>query len=174
MTVEDITSEAGFAKGSFYSHFRSKSDILLEEFRDIDNYYREIRDQLNSKHSSSEQLENFTAAQLRYFRDNVGITLLRIMYINILQSGSLADPLIDSNRYLHSLVKELIDQGQQRGDFRCDEDSETLTICFNQSMRSQTLYWVMTNDDFDLESEGLRYFQTMILPSLLKSAEKKS
>ena len=33
VTVEEITQRAGTAKGSFYTYFRTKSDIIIEEFK---------------------------------------------------------------------------------------------------------------------------------------------
>lgn len=39
--MEDIARRAGTAKGSFYTYFRTKSDIVLEEFKAINQFYEE-------------------------------------------------------------------------------------------------------------------------------------
>jgi AcrR family transcriptional regulator len=39
VTIDEITQKAGVAKGSFYTYFSTKSDIVVEEFWQIDNYY---------------------------------------------------------------------------------------------------------------------------------------
>lgn len=38
-TIEDITSQAGVASGSFYTYFKSKEAIVLETFRHLDEIY---------------------------------------------------------------------------------------------------------------------------------------
>ncbi|SHJ42002.1 transcriptional regulator, TetR family [Dethiosulfatibacter aminovorans DSM 17477] len=42
VTVNDITKKAGTVKGSFYTHFKSKDQIIIEEFKKFDIYYEEI------------------------------------------------------------------------------------------------------------------------------------
>jgi AcrR family transcriptional regulator len=39
VTIDEITQKAEVAKGSFYTYFSTKSDIVVEEFWQIDNYY---------------------------------------------------------------------------------------------------------------------------------------
>ncbi|MCK5248928.1 MAG: TetR/AcrR family transcriptional regulator [Spirochaetaceae bacterium] len=40
MSVEQITRAAGVARGTFYTYFETKSDIIVEEFWKIDRYYQ--------------------------------------------------------------------------------------------------------------------------------------
>lgn len=49
VTVTDITRKAGTAKGSFYTHFKSKDQIIIEEFKKFDKYYQEIFNKIEKK-----------------------------------------------------------------------------------------------------------------------------
>jgi len=67
-------------------------------------------------------------AQTKHVRDNVGLAILKILY-----STNLVDPLaekflINPQRYLHALVKEIIVFGQSTGEFRTDVDADELTL----------------------------------------------
>jgi AcrR family transcriptional regulator len=42
VTVDEIVKKTGTSKGSFYQHFSAKSDIFLERFTEVDNYYLEV------------------------------------------------------------------------------------------------------------------------------------
>ena len=44
VSIREITDYAGTAKGSFYTYFSTKSDIIVEEFWAIDAYYRSIEE----------------------------------------------------------------------------------------------------------------------------------
>jgi AcrR family transcriptional regulator len=44
VSIEQITKYAGTSKGSFYTYFSTKSDIIVEEFWAIDAYYRGIEE----------------------------------------------------------------------------------------------------------------------------------
>lgn len=166
VTVEEITQRAGTAKGSFYTYFRTKSDIIIEEFRNIDEYYRRYHKNLKRYPDARTRIVAFTRAQLKQVRDNVGIAMLKILY-----STNIVDPhadriLINPERYLHSLVREIVAEGQASGEFRTDIDADELALLFNRSMRSVFLDWAISNDEWDLVSVGMRYCETMLIPAL--------
>jgi len=54
VTVEEITTRAGTAKGCFYTYFRTKSDIIIEEFKAIDGFYERYQHNLKRYGSARE------------------------------------------------------------------------------------------------------------------------
>ena len=166
VTVEEITQRAGTAKGSFYTYFRTKSDIIIEEFRNIDEYYRRYHRNLKRYPDARTRIVAFTRAQLKQVRDDVGIAMLKILY-----STNIVDPhadriLINPERYLHTLVREIVAEGQASGEFRTDLAADELALLFNRSMRSVFLDWAISNDEWDLVDVGMRYCETMLIPAL--------
>lgn len=166
VTVEEITQRAGVAKGSFYTYFRSKSDIVIEEFRNIDYYYERYERNLKRYTSATKRLLTFTRAQLRYVRDEVGIRLLKLLYVNNIRLYDSENVLIDTDRYLHGLVGRIITYGQETGEFRNDVAVDDLALYVNRSMRSVFLDWAISDDSFDLVTEGVRFSETMVCPAL--------
>lgn len=172
VTVEEITTRAGTAKGSFYTYFRTKSDIIIEEFKAIDGFYEKYQHNLKRYGSAKERIVAFVRAQTKHVRDNVGLAILKILY-----STNLIDPLaekflINPQRYLHTLIREIIVFGQSTGEFRTDVDADELTLFFNRSMRSVFLDWAISDNDWDLVSGGLRFCEIVILPSLTSKGSK--
>lgn len=170
VTVEEITQTAGVAKGSFYTYFRSKSDIVIEEFRNIDDYYREITPRVRRYRTGMRRLTAFTHDQLEYVRDIVGIKLLKLMYANNIMVPDSEGFLIDTKRYLHEIVEEIIEFGQERGEFRTDVDAGALSLYFNRGMRSMFLDWAISDNGFDLVDEGMAFCSTILCPSMAASA----
>ena len=99
-------------------------------------------------------------------RDDVGIAMLKILY-----STNIMDPhadriLINPDRYLHSLVKEIVVEGQTSGEFRTDLAADELALLFNRSMRSVFLDWAISGDEWDLVTVGMKYCETMLMPAM--------
>jgi AcrR family transcriptional regulator len=166
VTVEEITNRAGVAKGSFYTYFRSKSDILIEEFRNIDAFYERYECNLKRYSSATKRLCAFTRAQLRYVRDQVGLRFLKLLYVNNIMVSDTESILIDTGRFLHQIVKRIVVYGQEIGEFRTDLSADDLTIYINRSMRSVFLDWAISDDRFDLVTEGIEYCKNILCPAV--------
>ena len=167
VTVEQITRNAGVAKGSFYTYFSTKSDIIVEEFWSIDAYYRMYAGRNLRRYATArEKLLAFTRAQMRYVRDVVGNTNLKILYANqTIQPGS-DKIIVNRERYWHTLIRETIELGRENGEFRSDLDAERLTVLFNRSVRSVFLDWCISDASFDLVKEGVAFIEEWILSAL--------
>jgi len=174
VTVEDIAQRAGTAKGSFYTYFRTKSDIIIEEFKNIDDYYMKYERNLKRYPSAREQLLVFTKAQLRHVRDVVGLAVLKILYATTIMDPSAEKFLINPDRYLYTLVHQIIEHGQEQGEFRTDLDADELTVSFNRSMRAIFLDWAISDASWDLVHNGIRHCETILLPALEANMGKRS
>lgn len=173
VTVEEITRASGVAKGTFYSYFSVKSDIIVEEFWKIDAYYEEYAaHHLQEYETPEDKLRAFTKAQMGYVRDQVGNDSLKILYVNqTLQLGK-DKVILDTRRRWYQIVGSVIEEGQKTGHFRDDQNPEELTRIFNRSMRSVFLDWCITDGAFDLVDEGLSYLDNWLLPALRSEIER--
>lgn len=166
VTVEEIARKAGTAKGSFYTYFPTKSHIIIEEFRTIDQYYEHYKRYLGKWPNAAEKLRNFTKAQLRYVRDQVGNATLKILYSSNILEVSAEKILIDPARFLHVLIRDIIAEGQAAKEIRTDKTADDLSTLFNRGMRSVFLDWAISSDAWDLVKEGCDFCDTMLLPAL--------
>lgn len=172
VTVEDITQRAGTAKGSFYTYFRTKSDILIEEFRTIDHYYQVWSRNLRRYQGTRAKLLALTRAQMRYIRDNVGLTTLKILYASNIVEPTTEKILIDTSRYLHQLVQALIEEGQAAGEVRTDLPAHRLAQLYNRAFRSVFLDWAISNDAYDLVKDGIEFCEAVALPAISVAAQR--
>ena len=166
VTVDEIAKRAGTAKGTFYTYFPTKSAIIIEEFREIDDYYLKYERTLRRYETARERLLVFTRTQMRYIRDRIGLEMLKLLYSNQIMHAQTEKILIDRGRFLHTLVRDTIAFGQQNREFRTDLDADHLAECFNRSMRSVFLDYAISNAGFDLVSEGVAFCRTVALRAL--------
>lgn len=170
VTIEEIAQRAGTAKGSFYTYFSTKSDIIVEEFWSIDSYYRKYARNLKRYETASEKLTAFTRAQTRFVRDEVGNDMLKILYAN--QTSSYGDNkiIIDESRFWFSLIRDIILEGQMSGEFRDDLPAENMARWFNRTMRGNFLDWcISSGQNFDLVEEAVAYCEQFITWALKKT-----
>ena len=167
VTIEDITNDAGVARGSFYTYFKSKSDIIVSEFRIIDAYYKKYAPNLRRYDSAISKLTAFTRAQMRYVKNITGNEQLKVLYANQTLEPGKNKIITDRNRYWHNLIKKIIEDGQDSGEIRIDLSAEELTVWFNRSIRGLFLDWCITSDeDFDLIKEGVHFCNSWLSRSL--------
>ncbi len=173
VTIEDIAQRAGTAKGSFYTYFRTKSDIIIEEFRAIDDYYKRFEKTLSRYPNALEKIYAFNRAQMRYVRDQVGLEMLKILYSNNIIEPSTEKILIDQNRFLHGLIRRIIEEGQQEGLFRTDVSADRLALLYTRGHRAVFLDWAISNNAFDLVKDGVEFCKLIMCPALLTRASEE-
>ena len=169
VSVEDITGYAGVSKGSFYTHFNTKSDIIVEEFWTIDSYYRTIAVKLESQSCATEKLLKFTEYQMCYVRDIIGCDMLKILYANqILKKGS-DKVIIDQHRFWHTYIAETIEKGQKVDELTASTDAHTLATYFNRAIRGILLDWIIKSGSFDLVKAAQAYCRDFLLKGFFET-----
>ena len=157
VSIREITDYAGTAKGSFYTYFSTKSDIIVEEFWAIDAYYRSIEAEVLKQASAPRRLLRFTELQLLYVRDVIGCETLKVLYANqVLKEGS--DKVItDQSRFWYTFICSIIEEGQETGLFRKEKRAAEYANFFNRAIRGLFLDWNISSASFDLVEAGLDY-----------------
>ncbi|MGE4584615.1 MAG: TetR/AcrR family transcriptional regulator [Sphaerochaeta sp.] len=169
VSIQQITERAKTAKGTFYTYFATKSDIIVEEFWAIDAYYRSIAREVGQESSCSDKLLKFTELQLTYIRDVIGCPTLKVLYANqVLQEGS-EKVITDQSRFWHTFIRSIIEEGQISGEFNQALDAYSYAILFNRAIRGLFLDWNIASASFDLVEEGLQYCRHLLLGALLST-----
>ena len=167
VTVDEITRTAGVAKGTFYTYFSTKSDIIVEEFWNIDAYYQEYASKnLHRYETAREKLLAFTRAQMRYVRDEVGNASLKILYANQATQTGTEKMITKRDRSWPKIIAGIILEGQDRGEFRKDLPAERLALLFNRSARGVFIDWCVEDGSFDLVKEGVSVMRDFVISAL--------
>ncbi|MGB9685782.1 MAG: TetR/AcrR family transcriptional regulator [Rectinema subterraneum] len=166
VSIDEITSAAGVSKGSFYTYFQTKSDIIIEEFRLIDDYYQKKESAIMRSPDAASRLIAFTKFQLDYIRKNLGFRTLSILYINQMSVFYDQKILANRERTLVRLVSKIIADGQASGHIRQGDPIE-LAEWMNRSMRGFFLDWAISKGSIDIRKDGMRFFSEFVLPALL-------
>ncbi|WP_223552826.1 TetR/AcrR family transcriptional regulator [Lysinibacillus sphaericus] len=166
VSVEQITKACNVSKGTFYTHFPSKYDVILEKFKELDSFYSTVEKNIDRTLPASEKILLLYQEQMKYLTNVVGKDLLRTMYTAAMTNQVEQDHyLISPQRKIFQIMNSYIEEGIEQGDFRQDLKVTQMQTIIRRCMRANVYDWLIHNEDFDLATE-MAQFTTIVLDGL--------
>ena len=148
-TVEDIVFESGTSKGSFYHYFDGKDALMGTLAYVFDEKYEELKPTLNPEADAIETLAYINHELYAMIESSVSIDLLtRLLSTQLLARGE--KHLLDRNRVYFRLLRQIVRQGAQRGEFRPDLTPDEIVKAFAMWERAQLYDWCLCSGDYSL------------------------
>ena len=167
-TVEEIVEESGTSKGSFYHYFSGK-DALLGSLSDLfDDKYEALIPTLEADMDSFDKLMFLNQELFLMIDNSVSLDLVARMYSSQLVTTG-EKHLMDHNRLYYKLLRQIVSEGQQKGELRGDAAVNEIVKAYALCERALIYDWCISNGDYSLS----QYAKTM-MPIFLGSfrAEK--
>ncbi|MFV8829805.1 TetR/AcrR family transcriptional regulator [Alkalihalobacterium sp. APHAB7] len=158
VSVDEIVATASSSKGAFYTHFKSKHEIFLEKFKEMDKFYESYFSTHDQTLTAYDQLLSFFKALMTYMRDEIGLDMLRVIYINELNPNRTSF-FTNPDRTLYKVLTTYFQKGIDEGDFRTDVTAEYMTKCMARIVRGLIYDWGLYKDEVDLVQESATYLR---------------
>lgn len=138
-SIEDITSQAGVAKGTFYSFFEKKGDVLLYFVdQEIANSRREIQEKITLQKTLIDQLELVIFTYLKYiFRNKEFSRVLAKERFDTIGTRNNKNELL-----LIQSLSRLIDEAKQRHEIKHSVDSRCMADMIFAIYTMYVIYWL--------------------------------
>ena len=118
-TIDEIIAESATSKGSFYHYFEGKDALLGSLSFLFDEKYMELEAQLSDFATRYEQLIYLNQELFSMIENSISLDLLaRLLSTQLITKGE--KHLLDRNRYYYKLLRRIIREGQDGGEFRTD------------------------------------------------------
>ena len=148
-TVEDIVFESGTSKGSFYHYFDGKDALMGTLAYVFDEKYEELRPTLDPEKGAIETLAYINHELYAMIESSVSIDLLtRLLSTQLLARGE--KHLLDRSRVYFRLLRQIVRQGCERGEFRPDMTTDEIVKAFAMWERAQLYDWCLCGGDYSL------------------------
>lgn len=156
-TVEEIVEESGTSKGSFYHYFSGK-DALLSSLSDLfDDKYQELIPTLREDMDSFEKLMYLNQELFLMIDNSVSLDLVARMYSSQLVTTG-EKHLMDHNRVYYKLLRQIVSDGQKKGELRADAAVNEIVKAYALCERALIYDWCISNGDYSLS----QYAKTMM------------
>jgi AcrR family transcriptional regulator len=162
VSVDEIVTQAGTSKGAFYTHFKSKDQVIIEQFKQFDEYYVGIYHNYPPEWTATEKLLTLIKEQHRLCAQIVGLDTIKVVYYSLIRNNQEKKSIIDEERELYTIVHQIMEQGQKSGEFRDDISASELTRDIVRCMRGMLYDWCLYDGAFDLVEEGQKFFLRML------------
>lgn len=156
-TVEEIIQRSGTSRGSFYHYFEGK-DALLFTLSDLfDRKYRQLTEVLDPEADRFEQLLYLNRELFAMIENSISLDLLARLYSSQLVTRG-DKHLLDHNRIYYRLLRQIVLQGQQRGELRADVTVSEVVRAYALCERALIYDWCLSGGDYSLA----QYSRTMM------------
>lgn len=169
ISIEEITTKAKVAKGSFYTHFKRKEDAAC--YSTLDKY--------DSIKEESFNLENSVYKNLCiYLSESIKIIEKYSLKTAQIWMKSVSDPIDDENRgvvkysYDFDNIKYIIDNGIKRGELIKDTPINELTEIIMNSYYGAVINWCITNGKSNI-TRNIDFYCNYDLKSLIKNYKEE-
>lgn len=164
INIEEITTRAGVAKGSFYSHFKRKEDVI--SVIAMEQYQMMMEKVLALTGNVYERICEYLTCSARIIDEEtlqVAQNWMKSVTAPIAGEHSGAE----KYQYDHDNIRKLLNDGAARGELAETTPVETLTRIIMDAYYGAVVNWCITSGEADLIS-GIRNFCQYGLKSLLK------
>ena len=160
-TVEEIIESSQTSKGSFYHYFDGK-DALLSTLSDLfDEKYEALQETMDPDMPAMDQLLYLNGELFRMIENKVSVELLaRLLSTQLVTNGE--QHLLNQKRTYYRLLRKIITQGQERGEFSDQQSVSEMVRLYAMSERALMYDWCLRGGEF-----SLRQYAAQVMPVFL-------
>lgn len=147
MSIQEICRRAGVSVGTYYHYFESKASIVIELYRDCDDYFQNVVIKECLELEEVDAIVHFGIAQAKYAFDR-NVDLIKNIYKAQVDHGS--EFFLSVTRGLPVGMRQLVDRAVDNGVFKSDTDRALLTSDLLLIVRGHLYNWCISDGKSDL------------------------
>ena len=163
-TVDDIVEESGT---SFYHYFEGKDALLSSLSFLFDEKYEELMPGVDPEMNSMDKLLYLNRELFGMIENTVSLELLaRLFSSQLITKGE--RHLLDSSRVYYKILRQIISEGQQRGQIRSDLTVNEISKLYAMCEWGLMYDWCICSGNYSLKN-----YAASVMPLLLASIRQK-
>lgn len=166
-TVEEIIEKSGTSKGSFYHYFEGKDALLGSLSYIFDEEYLKLQEKLTPDMSEFDKLLYLNWELFSVIEERIDIDLLTRLYSTQLVTKG-EKHLLDSKRVYYKLLKKIVSEGQNKGEFTVDMTVNEIVKLYAMCERAFLYDWCLSGGEY-----SLKHYAKKVMPMFLSKIKSK-
>lgn len=156
----DIIVRAKVTEEEFYRYFSGKDDLEHTLGELFDEKYAQLMVSMNPRFSQFEKLVFLNRELFLLVEDQVPFELISHIYVD---KPAEQQKLLDKNRFYYKLIRQIISEGQETGEFKKEQTAESIADTYASLERGIIYDWCVQGGKESLMMKG-----QMIIPIFLE------
>ncbi len=152
-TVEEIIRESGTSRGSFYHYFTGKEALVGTLSSVFDEKYEQLMETMDPEMNRFEQLMYLNRELFAMIENSISLDLVARMYASQLVTRG-DRSLLDHNRIYYKLLRQIVREGQERGELRGDVTISEMVRVYALCERALLYDWCLAGGEYSLLQMG--------------------
>lgn len=158
-SVEDVMELAGVTSEIFHRYFQEKDDLEYTLGDLFDRKYADLMVQINPRLSRYETLLYLNRELFHLIETEVPLPLVKHLYMEDIDTKH---NLLNKKRFYYSLIPQIIEEGQDKGEFRRSENARELADNYFSLERGIIYDWCVKDGKDSLVHKGQRLLQIFL------------
>lgn len=160
-TVEEIIAESQTSRGSFYHYFDGKDALLSSLSYLFDEKYEELIAVMDPEMDSFDKLMFLNRELFGMIENQISLDLLaRLFSSQLITRGE--RHLLDHNRAYYKILRQIISEGQRRGELRTDMSVNEISKLYAMCERGIMYDWCICNGEY-----SIRKYASTAMPAFM-------
>ncbi len=166
-TVEEIISESGTSKGSFYHYFSGKDALLSSLSSLFDDKYEELMETMDPAMNSFDKLMYLNRELFSMIETTVSVELMSRMYATQLTTSG-EKHLLDQGRTYYKLLRRIAVEGQSRRELSQNPSPNEIVRIYALCERALIYDWCIRGGEYSLSA-----YSAQLMPELLSRLDPR-
>ncbi|MDF2949884.1 MAG: TetR family transcriptional regulator [Sedimentibacter sp.] len=162
VTVEDIIKKANSSKGGFYTHFKTKEELIINMLPMVDEAYTSFSQSNKEYESVNDKISSFINYVFVMMEKDIGLEFISAIYSSQIKDLTTQRFLIESDRVYYHVFNGLIEEGQGKGEITKDLSAEDIISIITTCIRGVIYDWCLKKGSFNLVSYGNNLIRMML------------
>jgi hypothetical protein len=162
VSVDDIVLSANSSKGSFYTHFKSKEELIFHMVPLADEAYQNFLSSNIEYISTIEKISSFIRYVFHNMSDKIGLDFMSAIYSSQIKDTNSESFLTSSQRSYYDVFAIIIKEGIEKNELKAQISPEHTVNIFTTCIRGAIYDWCLNKGSFNLVDYGMEIMNIMI------------
>ena len=162
VTVDDIIKKANSSKGGFYTHFKTKEELIINMLPLVDEAYTNFSQSNKGYESIIDKISLFINYVFVMMEKDIGLEFMSAIYSSQIKDLNSQSFLLESDRAYYHVFSGLIEEGQKKGEITTDLSTEDIISILTTCIRGVIYDWCLKKGSFQLGSYGNNLISMML------------